>query len=277
MGAPAANQPDELDEATFVAIRKLVHEKSGIYLKGDKRNLVATRLAKRLRQLGLSSYRAYLQALQRDSAGAELTVLLDSISTNVTSFFREADHFDVVRATVGQWKADGQTRFRFWSAASSSGEEPYSLAITLQDVGTRGLDMKILATDISTRILAKAMAGRYPKNTVEPVPAMLRTKYFTIEGEEYVVTPQIRDMVMFRRANLSQLPTPVRGPLDIVFCRNVMIYFEEPLRRALVQEFARVLKPGGYLLVGHSESLVGMQGELEAVRPSVYRKPGGRR
>lgn len=277
MGAPAANQPSDLDEATFVAIRKLVHDKSGIYLKGDKRNLVATRLAKRLRQLGVPNYRAYFQILQQDGDGAELTVLLDSISTNVTSFFRESDHFDVVRMAVGEWKAEGQTRFRFWSAASSSGEEPYSLAITLKDVGMRGIDAKILATDISTRILARAMAGRYKKKAVEPVPAILRSKYFTIEGEELVVTPEIREMVMFRQANLSKLPTPIRGPLDIVFCRNVMIYFEDALRRALVREFTRVLKPGGYLLVGHSESLVGMQGELETVRPSVYRKPGGRK
>lgn len=276
MGTPVGKQVEDLDEGTFIAIRKMVHEQSGIFLKGDKRNLVASRLTKRIRQLGLLSYRPYLELLRSDASGSELTILLDAISTNVTSFFREPDHFDAVRAAYSEWRSAGQRRFRFWCAASSSGEEPYSLAITLKDVGTSGADVKILATDISTRILSKAMEGCYGAKVVEPVPAMLRGKYFEMRSGEYAVTQEIRSMVMFRHANLSQLPTPVKGPLDMVFCRNVMIYFEDTLRRALVQEFSRVLRPGGYLLVGHSESLVGMQADFQAVRPSVYRKPGGK-
>lgn len=264
---------DELDETTFSAIRRLVHETSGIYLKEEKKTLVSTRLAKRLRELKLPSYRAYLQVLREDPNGPEMTIFMDSISTNVTSFYREADHFDVVRMAFSEWCSAGQKRFRFWSAASSSGEEPYTLALTLLEAGAEGLDVKILGTDISTRILKRAMAGRYAKKTVEPVPKTLLNRYFRVEGDEYVVSPKVREMVTYRHANLSNLPTPVKGPLDIVFCRNVMIYFEDSLRAALVREFARVLKPGGYLIVGHSESLVGMQDCLQMIRPSVYRKP----
>lgn len=274
MGSPANILTAVLDEATFIALRELVHEKSGIYLKGDKQTLVSTRLSKRVRELRLPSYRAYLQRLREDLDGSEMTMLLDLISTNVTSFYREADHFDVVRMAVAEWKAAGQNRFRLWSAASSSGEEPYTLALTMLEAAGKGCDVKILGTDISTRILRKAMAGRYPERVVEPVPELLRRRHFRREGSEYVVSEQLRDMVMFRQANLSNLPTPVKGGLDIVFCRNVMIYFQDDLRRGLVQEFYRVLKPGGYLIVGHSESLVKLQGDFELVRPSVYRKPG---
>ena len=276
MAVPATHMSSDLDEATFATIRRLVHEQSGIYLKPEKHTLVATRLSKRIRELGLPSYRAYLELLGNDPDGAELTILLDSISTNVTSFFRESDHFDVVRMALGGWKAAGQKRFRFWSAASSSGEEPYSLALTLLDAGIEGLDVKILGTDISTRILRRAMAARYSKKVVEPVPALLRSRYFMTEGDDYVVMPKVRDMVVYRHMNLSSLPTPLKGPLDMIFCRNVMIYFEDGLRRRLVEEFSRLLRPGGYLIVGHSESLAGMQADLETVRPSVYRKPGGR-
>lgn len=272
MSMNAQRAPEELDEGTFAAIRRLVHEHSGIYLKGDKRNLVSTRLAKRLRELSLPSYRAYLQVLRDDHDGTEMTVLLDAISTNVTYFFREPDHFDVVRMAFGGWKADGQRRFRFWSAACSTGQEPYSLAITLLDSGSQGLDIKILATDISTRVLATAMQGRYQGTVLDTVPDPLKTQYFEQVDDGYQATDVLRNMIMFRHANLSQLPTPVKGPLDIVFCRNVMIYFEDQLRRNLVQEFRRVLRPGGYLLVGHSESLVGMHEGFKLERPSVYRK-----
>ena len=273
MVAPYPHGIEELDEATFVAIRRIVFDQSGISLKGDKRTLVAGRLAKRMRKLGIPSYRAYLKQLKDCKTGEELTFLLDAISTNVTSFYREADHFDLLRSAYGEWRAQGQTRFRIWCAASSSGEEPYTIAITLQDVGVRGADVKILATDISTEILRRAMRGRYTKKVVEPVPAMLRSKYFTRLGDDdYQVVDTLRDMVTYRQANLSRLPTPLKGPLDVVFCRNVMIYFEEELRRRLVEEFDRLLKPGGYLIVGHSESLVGIQRGLKMIRPSVYRK-----
>ncbi|MDD9971095.1 MAG: protein-glutamate O-methyltransferase CheR [Myxococcales bacterium] len=275
MAAAGREIQQELDEATFVAIRRIVFEQSGISLKGDKRTLVAARLGKRMRRLGIPTYRAYLQRLRDCRTGAELTFLLDAISTNVTSFFREADHFDLLRCAYGEWRGKGQTRFRIWCAASSSGEEPYSMGITLHDVGVRGCDVKILGTDISTEILRKAMRARYAKKSIEPVPVLLRDRYFKrLAPDEYEVTPAVRDMVVFRQTNLSKLPTPLKGPLDVIFCRNVMIYFEDALRRRLVEEFERLLKPEGYLVVGHSESLVGMQGGLKMVRPSVYRKGG---
>lgn len=274
MTSTARDLDGAIDDATFRAIRTIVFEQSGISLKGDKRTLVASRLAKRMRALGLDSYRRYLSHLETDATGQELTFLLDAISTNVTSFFRESDHFDLLKKLYSEWRQKGQTRFRLWCAASSSGEEPYTIAMTLHSEGIRGVDARILATDISTEILRIAMRARYTPNSVESVPSMLRSRYFQRTGGLFEVNEELRRMVVFRQANLSKLPMPLKGPLDVVFCRNVMIYFEDDLRRRLVAEYERLLKPGGYLLVGHSESLVGMQGGLEMIQPSVYRKPG---
>jgi len=204
---------------------------------------------------------------------------LDIISTNVTGFFREPDHFDFLAEAVSGWLSGGQRRFRFWSAACSSGEEPYSMALVLLDV-TSGydVDVKILATDISTRVLQRALAGVYEKEQLSPVPGRLRKRYFRRVtgydhgGEYYRVTPEVSGMCLFRRYSLSQFPYPLRGPLDMIFCRNTMIYFDTDLRRGMVAEFRRLLRSGGYLVVGHSESLSGLDTGLRCIRPSVYLK-----
>lgn len=269
-----------MDTATFTAIRDLVHRQSGIALRPGKEAMVRARLAKRMRALGIERHREYLDLVLKDRSGQELVHLIDAICTNVTSFYREPDHYVILSELMDTWVRAGQRRFRFWSAACSSGEEPYSMAITLLDAAaSHEADIRILATDLSTRMLARAQEGRYTADKIEPVPKHVRQRYFVRcgrgEGAQYEVGQRLRSAVVFRRLNLHDVPYPMRGPLDAVFCRNVMIYFDIQGRIRLLQEIDRLLKPGGYLFVGHAESLTGMLSAFKAVRPSVYVKKGG--
>jgi chemotaxis protein methyltransferase CheR len=266
-----------LDRTTFERIREIVYARSGIVLKDDKATLVAGRLGRRQRELGIASPREYLAYLESDASGTELTHLLDAMSTNVTFFFREPDHFDFVSQLHARWTEAGQRRFRYWCAAASSGEEPYTLAMTLHALGGAGQDLRILATDISTAILERAIAGVYPDKAVGEIPPQLLARYFKREvapsETRYVVRDELRQLLTFRHLNLTHLPFKLHGPLDLIMCRNVMIYFDQDLRSRLVNEFARLLKPGGCLIISHSESLVGIDHELKMLRPSLYIKP----
>jgi chemotaxis protein methyltransferase CheR len=275
---PQATQAAGLDRATFQRIRDIVYARSGIVLESHKATLVAGRLGRRLRDLGIDSPSQYLAYLEQDKSGRELTHLLDAMSTNVTYFYREPDHFEFISQLHSRWLANGQRRFRYWSAAASSGEEPYTLAMTLHALGTPELDLRILATDISTAILERALAGVYPEKAVSEIPRQHLLRHFKREvasGEtQYVVGDELREMIAFRHLNLAHLPLRLSGPLDMILCRNVMIYFDLGLRSRLVNEFARLLKPGGCLIISHSESLVGIDCNLKMVRPSLYIKPG---
>jgi chemotaxis protein methyltransferase CheR len=267
-----------MNTATFNGFRDLVYEACGISLGDQKKALVCARVAKRMRALGMNDYDSYLSHVKRDHDDGELVHLLDAISTNVTSFFREADHFDLVRDLLLQWSAKGQNRFRIWSAACSTGEEPYTLAMTAQEaLGSGCQDLKILATDISTKVLVHSQEGAYNGDKLSPVPPNLRARYFEKAGDgataQYRVKESAKSLVTFRRLNLATPPFPMRGPLDIIFCRNVMIYFDNDVRRRLLAEMYRLLKPGGYLMVGHAESLTGMVSDFKSVRPSTYLKP----
>lgn len=258
--------------------REIIYAESGIALSPRKEALLTARLGKRMRALGIASYDEYLRYLETEQGVDEIVPLLDAVSTNVTSFYREASHFDIVRDVMGPWVADGQRRFRFWSAACSTGEEPYSLAMTLSDeFDMSALDAKILATDISTAALAHAQAGVYEHRKVSGIPSEQLDRHLTRSavGSEpvYTVSPEVRKLVSFHRLNLSKPPFPMQGPLDMVFCRNVMIYFDNDVRRGLLAEIERLLRPGGYLFVGHAESLAGMLSGLKYVAPSVYIKP----
>lgn len=264
-----------MDPKTLDRIREIVYATSGIALSPKKEALVCARVGKRVRALGLGSYEQYLDVLQGDDSECEMVQLMDAVCTNVTSFFRDADQFDFVVELVERWLEAGQTRFRFWSAASSTGEEPYSLAIALLEAAKgRALDLKILATDLSTQALARCADGVYEARRVETVPPALLERYFIRErraGEvHYCVRPELRRMLVIRRMNLSTPPFPMRGPLDAVFCRNVMIYFDNPVRLRLLEDVHRLLKPGGYLFVGHAESLTGIVSSLKYVKPAVY-------
>ena len=266
-----------MDRETFDRFRALVYQRSGITLGENKQALVNARVAKRLRALGLADAKSYLEFVQRDDRNEEVVHLLDVISTNVTSFYREPDHFDFITQRFTEWLDDGQRRFRFWCAAASSGEEPYTLAMTLiEAAGGRGIDLKILGTDISTRMLEHCQAAEYPEERMEAVPSSLRARYFTRVKDNgsarLVAGDALRRVTVFRRLNLAEPPFPMKGPLDAVFCRNVMIYFDDAVRRRLLADVYRLLRGDGFLLVGHTESLAGMVSDFRTVRPSIYRK-----
>ncbi len=280
MGSPIPSPatPGTMKASTFEAFRRLVHEQCGISLGESKLALVSSRISKRMRQLGMQKSEEYLEFLRQDD-DAEMVLFLDAISTNVTSFFREAMHFRFVQEQMGSWLGEGQKRFRFWSAACSTGEEPLTLAMVLTELfAGQQVDWRILATDISTRALLAAQRGLYSENTLKSVPPTLRSRYFAKHapaGSAEVVSKasaEIHERIMWRRVNLSQPPFPLKGNLDIVFCRNVMIYFDDTVRRRLVRDFCRLLKPGGILIVGAAESLSGMMDGYRLVQPSVYCK-----
>lgn len=258
---------------TFERIRRIVYDASGISIGPRKEALVCARVGKRMRALGIDRYERYLDHLAENEG--EMVGLLDAISTNVTSFFREEHHFDLIAEKVAEWYEDGQRRFRFWSCACSSGEEVYSLAMVLKEaLPFPDVDVRILGTDISTEALGRAVAGRYEIDRMAPIPQDLRARWFTKNSDgSFSAKHELRDMAVFRRMNLAQPPFPMPGPLDAVFCRNVMIYFDDAVRIGLLGEAYRLTKPGGLLFVGHAESLAGMISDFRYVRPSVYRRP----
>jgi chemotaxis protein methyltransferase CheR len=264
-----------MEKATFHRIREIVYSTSGISLSDRKEALVSARVGKRMRTLGIRGYENYLNYLEEHNT--EVVGLLDAVSTNVTSFFRESHHFEFLGEAVNRWYADGQRRFRFWSAACSTGEEPYSLAMVLREaLPYADVDVRILATDISTEVLAQSQHGSYDMRRMAPVPWDLRSRWFTAQGRGdarlWEPKQSLRDMVVFRRMNLSTPPFPMTGPFDAIFCRNVMIYFDDAVRTRLLDEAHRLLRPGGLFLVGHAESLAGMMSDLKYVRPSIYRR-----
>lgn len=265
----------------FKRLCEIARTTAGINLKEGKEALVAARLARRLRALGMDSAKEYLHLLENDVTGEEICRYIDAIATNFTSFFRESDHFDILREKLTAWQAEGKTRFRFWSAACATGEEPYSLAMTVQEVFQKhqAVDWKLLATDISSRALNKAIAGRYEAKALSSIPLHQRTTHFRpIPPDErgrawFEVAPELRDKITFTRINLSKPPFPMQGPLDAVFCRNAMIYFTREVRQNLVRDIERLLGRGGILFSGHSESLAAMTTILKPIKPSVYIKP----
>jgi chemotaxis protein methyltransferase CheR len=271
-GVAAGMTAAELD-----AYQRLLFDQTGIVLQDNKQALVEARVSQRLRALQMNSFGQYLELLRRDRSGEELTQLIDAVSTNITHFYRENDHFTFLADAVDGWVKAGLDRLRVWSAACSTGEEPYSIAMTLDAVmGRRRLDTRILATDISTRVLAEAKAARYPESRLGTVPDARRRSCFARvqvgDAVLFEVKPELQEMVMFRRLNFKAMPYPIRGTFDVIFCRNAMIYFDRPQRERMINEFARLLKPGGYLLVGHSETLIGMSGSFRVIRPSIYER-----
>lgn len=270
-------------DSEFDFIRTLVYEHSRIHLGPDKRELVAARLGKRLRATQLTSIGEYCDLLKNRSDGQELAHLIDAISTNHTFFFRETPHFDFVREHIvpemlQRNRAERWPRFYAWSAACSSGEEPYSLAITLAEcLQKTGWGWQIEATDISHRVLEKAGAAIYREDVVNRLPPASIKTYFQKgvgpQAGNYRVKQALRDGVNYRHLNLLEGEPPFREPFQLIFCRNVMIYFDRATQEELVNKLARRLVPGGYLLVGHSESLTGIRHPLQPVRPAIYRRP----
>jgi len=275
-------QDFELSEKDFRYISDLVYKHCGINLHAGKKELVRARLAKRLREGHFQTFAQYIKHVLADPSGREFSVLIDSLSTNLTKFFREDQHFEYMRSQllpriITAKQARGECRIRGWSAGCSSGEEPYSIAITLLEAiqGKGRWDVKLLATDVSTRILERAKKGVYDKDRIEPISLPLRSRYLTKrrEGgaERYEVGTALRNLVIFRYLNLME-DWPVKGPLDFIFCRNVMIYFDKPTQGRLINRYYDLLGPGGVLFTGHSESLTGIDHAFKYVQPTIYMK-----
>lgn len=269
-----------LTDKEFELFKHLIYQQVGIKLDEPKKTLLVSRLGKRLRDLQLPSYQAYYDCVSGNGGEEELIKLLDLVSTNKTEFYREPVHFDFLRDQVLPEVQSSKT-LRIWSSASSSGEEPYTIAMTLSDAITdiNRWDIKILASDISTRVLAKASAGIYEEERVSQLSNDLVKRHF-LRGKgpqagKLQVRPQIARLVAFRRINLMDPTFPIRSPLDVIFCRNVMIYFDRPTQAKLMEKFFRYLRPGGYLFIGHSESLQWIDHQFTYLRPTIYQKPHG--
>ena len=265
----------DLKPQHFQKISAMVYEAAGINLKQGKEALVRARLMKRLRSLGIGRVEDYLEFLDSEQGSQEIDCLIDVMTTNQTSFFREMDHFSFLRDTVLPELT--LPRLRFWSAACSSGEEPYTLAIVLREhlAGVDQRDVRILATDISRRMLEKAGRALYAQEAIEGVPLPQYRKYFIPlrNGRPGAVQvgAEARELVHLAYLNLMD-PWPMRGRFQVIFCRNVMIYFDRPTQQELVNRFWDVLEDGGYLFVGLSEGLSAINHRFRYVRPAVYRK-----
>jgi chemotaxis protein methyltransferase CheR len=266
-----------LHPSDFEKISQILYSYSGIRLTSGKEELVRSRLMKRLRALGLNSFRSYLRYIKEDRTSAELYTMIDSLTTNKTSFFREKQHFEYMRARIIPELKKRGTVVRIWSAGCSSGEEPYSIAMLLHEEWPQSdhTNVRVLATDISTKILSKAKDGEYDKDSLQDMPSAYLSKFFNLDRTKapnaYVVKDSIKKMVRFARLNLMD-EWPMKGPFDVIFCRNVMIYFDGTTQARLIQRFNDLLIPGGHLLVGHSESLVANSCGFKYIQPATYVK-----
>jgi chemotaxis protein methyltransferase CheR len=272
----------ELSDIDFRRFSALVYEKCGIYLHRGKKELVRARLGRRMREAGFEDFKSYYRFLTKDESGNELVMMLNAISTNLTSFFREERHFDFLEndifpTYVAELEAGDRRRREFWSAGCSSGEEAYSLAMCVLEYfgNDAGHNVKVLATDISTKVLAQARSGVYRAPRFGKMPNALLRKYFHRgygKQEGYFrVKPLLKEVVEFRRVNLVE-PFSFKRRFDLILCRNVMIYFDRTSQAALVNRLCDVLRGGGYLFVGHSETLTGIEHPLTYVQPSIYCK-----
>jgi chemotaxis protein methyltransferase CheR len=269
-------QNSDLDD-DYGFIQQIVYKLSRISLGPQKKQMVISRIAKRMRALGHKSVREYCDFLKKPSGRTELSSLIDVISTNHTYFFREASHFDYLTRTIlHQRRGKRKGVFRVWSAACSSGEEPYSVAMILSEQARveNGFDWQMEATDISSIVLAKAQAGGYPEASLSRVPEVLRKRYLHQQQDEdlWTVDAKIKKKIRFSRLNLFEIPDGFPAKFDLIICRNVMIYFDRPTREQLVNSLTQRLVDDGTFFVGHSESLGGLKHQLKMIRPAIYEK-----
>lgn len=261
-----------LSDSEFQQLRTMIREVAGISMSDAKKQLISGRLAKRLQFYKLTTYGSYYRLLMKDKA--ELQMAVDLLTTNETYFFREPKHFEFLRDVILA-QLRGSAPVRVWSGACSSGEEPYTLAMVLADsLGAR--PWEILASDISSRVLEKAQCARYPLEGTKGIPQPLLNKY-CLKGTGsnhgvFMIEPSLTSRITFAPINLNN-PLPPVGQFDVIFLRNVMIYFDNQTKSEVVKRLLKHLKPGGYFIVSHSESLNGISDEVQLVKPSIYRKP----
>jgi len=271
----------QIKDSEFQLLRNLVYERFGINLTEQKKALVVGRLQKELQDNGFSNFRQYYDHLINNPSHKSFTSLINKISTNYSYFYREKAHFEffVKTALPGitkKLKARHDNDIRFWCAGCSTCEEPYTLIMLMLDyfaLEYNNWDAGILATDISQRVLEVAREGIYPADRSKQTPAALRQRYFKEDDGLVEVINKVRQEVIIRRFNLMN-PFPFKKQFQLIFCRNVMIYFDSPTRRKLVRKFHAALEPGGYLFIGHSESINRDDGLFSYVQPALYQKIG---
>lgn len=270
----------EFTDADFNSLRRLVREIAGIALADCKRELVYSRLARRLRHLGLNSFIAYRELLASEEGRGELREFTNAVTTNLTAFFRERHHFDYLRDALLRPRAANpraSRRLRIWSSAVSTGEEAWSIAMTIADAlpDWQRWDIRILGTDLDTNVLRTAEAGAYGLDRVRHLPRALIDRHFLRQGHgenlRYVVRPELARMVSFRPLNLTH-PLPMKGPLDAIFCRNVIIYFDKETQRDLFERMAPLQRPGDLLFLGHSEGLFRVSTAWTLIGKTVYQR-----
>ncbi len=270
------------EENDFKKFSRYVYDVAGINLHDGKKELLKARLAKILREREFSSFREYYSRVINDTSGYELTLLLNALSTNLTYFFREPQHFDFLEKEVfpelaRSRQSSKDKQLRLWSAGCSSGEEAYTMAMTAFEALGPSAEhqIEILATDLSTKVLAMARTGIYKQEKINKIPPKLGRRYFQ-KGRNrwkgyFRVKKEIREKVKFERLNLIE-EFQFDKPFDVIFCRNVMIYFDTPTRQMLVEKLYRTLAPGGYLFIGHSESLTGLRHSFKYIQPAIFKK-----
>lgn len=271
----------EFGDEDFQSLRELVRAETGITLSEAKRELVYGRLSRRLRVLQLGSFREYRALMAGPGRDAELGEFINAVTTNLTAFFRENHHFDYLRdqfiAPIAAGKR--QARIRIWSAGCSSGEEPYSIAMTLAEnlPDWQRMDIRILATDLDTEMVARGEQGIYREDRVAGIGAKRLGRWFQEvpgkQGRYYQVVPELRQLISFRRLNLME-PLPFKGPLDVIFCRNVIIYFDKDTQRELFRRIAPLQRAGQFLFLGHSESLFKVCDDYALIGKTIYRRNG---
>ena len=265
-----------LSDGEFEEIRSLVRSHTGIALADSKRELVYSRLVRRLRRLDLTTFRDYISLLATGDA-TELEEFTNAITTNLTAFFRESHHFDFLTETVFpelEKRNAATRRLRIWSAGCSTGEEPYSIAIALQESISRfrGWDMRVLATDLDSQVVAHARAGIYKDERFEKMPNARRKQWFR-ENQDgtWTASPEIKSLITFNQLNLMH-QWPFKGPFDVIFCRNVVIYFDKDTQKVLFNRMAELQRDGDHLFIGHSESLFKVCDRYQLIGKTIYRK-----
>jgi len=274
----------KLTTQEFNRISQFMKANFGINLTEKKRTLIETRLQKMMTQRSFTSYNAYFDCVTSDKSGTEATLLLNLLTTNHTYFLREAEHFELLKQKIlpELFAKDNHDKdIRIWSAGCSSGQEPYTISMILSEyMDTNNLhfgnwNRQMLATDISEKALQKATKGIYSKDEVKDVPYNWLVKYFTRKGNEYIINNEIKQEIVFRKFNLMNTQYPFKKKFHVIFCRNVMIYFDTDTKNKIVTQFLNYLVPGGYLIIGHSEFVDRNVIPFDYVKPAVYKKPGG--
>ena len=284
IGQPVGPPPTEtrIDQRDFARVAKIVDREARIAIPPHKATLVFSRLNRRLRERGLATFGEYLSLVESDTE--ERAVMVEALTTNHTHFFREGHHFDHFKENVlDELKERARARqpVRLWSAGCSSGEEVYSLVMCMLGASRAQArwaidgDVKVLATDLSARVVAAAQNAIYPEATIQPIPEKYQRQWLHQQGADFVVDDQVRSLVTARELNLFG-EWPMRQQYDVIFCRNVMIYFDDDATSDLIGRFSKLLRPGGYLYIGHSERLIGPGADvLTSCGQTIYRKEGG--